>query len=688
MNKNKAIVVNTKLILTYFVNSICNFLNEDVKAEVIRKSKFNDSSVKEPIYILIEKFQRKVIPEFNLQKSDNIENEVKLKTQIIHFVLKKFTFPILSFYSKSYEQYTSRELLLILSWGFLCLNIFSNIQQKKLKKDKEGENDEVQNHHFIMHRYPPQDIAHHLFINTSEYNSHDMNKTDNNISQKSQNLDLKNKIQFILLKKQKLKYQLRSIHSLQQTRCKLFYHFQKQQLEFHPSVISPSSSFTVYYQNFIKKKIKNIPNTDLNQLKELLIASGLSSETPSHTRKLLVHSMNSFLYDIEPDLKDGTVQKLQEDIGIFDNLIENYTKEYYLWKWMSSVFNEYKKEQMNENLRINHHQLQNKKVTMMKLYQQIQQFKLFFKENILISFKTPLIDTVQPFTFQFQNNFLNESIGSKSSTLSFINNYILNINIPNNLNNLIDDVNNNKDNNNNNNNDSDNSNNHDHQINLNSSSSTSNLKINLVHPVYNTINISQPLTHNIYYQYLPIPSKYKSKFKSNSSLSNQPQQQHIPSLKLEESFHSTRQSTSSLSKKELQHSISLPNLVSSSLTATTTSNLSDHSNLKHNIVTMDSSSNNHLNSSDRDNHKKDEGEREEVEVEDEISLYSIKTAIEQDQQTLKKLQKKVSVLRKENQDLLDKILEKRKAKEQKNTSTKLNSKYLNILTLQQTKIIK
>jgi len=313
----------------------------------------------------------------------------------------------------------------------------------------------------------------------------------------------------------------------------------------------------------------------------------------------------------------------------------------------------------------------------MKLHQQIQQFKSFFKENILISFKIPLKDTVQPFSFQFQNNFPNESIYSKPYTLSFLNNHLLNFNIPNNLNNLINDnVNNN--NNNNDYNDTYNSKKYNQQINLNSSS-TSNLKINMIHPIYNTINNSQPLTPTIYYQYLPLPLKYKSKIKSNSSLPDQ--QQHIPSLKLDESFHSTRKSASSFSKKELQHSISLPNLVSSSSTTAITSNLSDHLNLKHNIVTMDS--NNHLNSYDKNNHKKDEGEEE-----DEISLYSIKTVIEHDQQTLKKLQRKVSVLRKENQDLLDKIFAKRKAKEQKNTNTKLNSKSLNFLTLQQIKIIK
>jgi len=423
MYKNKSIVVNTKLILTYFVNTIQRFLNEDVKAEVIRKSKFNDNSVKDSIYKLIEKFQRKVIPEFNTNKK---ENENTLKTQIIHLILKKFTFPILSFYDKSYEQYTSRELLLILSWGFSYINIFSTVQQENLEENKE-KRQEAQNRHIIGYRYPPQDIAHHLFLNYSEDRKDDINKDD---PLDSKNLDLKNKIHFISLKKHQIKYQLRSIHSLQQTRCKLLYNFQKQQLGFQPS----SSPSTEYYQTFLKKKINNIPDTDLSQLKELLITFGLSSESPSHTRKLLVHSMNSYLYDIEPGLKDDTIQKLQEDIKIFDNLIENNTKEYYLWKWMLSVFNEYKKEQMNE---INHHHLQNKKITMMKLFQQVQQFKLFFKNNILISFKTSVVDIVQPFTLQFQNNFPNTANRSKPYNLSFLYNYNLNINLPSNLNNLI-----------------------------------------------------------------------------------------------------------------------------------------------------------------------------------------------------------------------------------------------------------
>jgi len=59
MSKNKEVVVNAKLILTYFVDTIHSYLHENVKAEVIRKSKFNDSSVvnifiyfKNKIYII------------------------------------------------------------------------------------------------------------------------------------------------------------------------------------------------------------------------------------------------------------------------------------------------------------------------------------------------------------------------------------------------------------------------------------------------------------------------------------------------------------------------------------------------------------------------------------------------------------------------------------------------------------
>jgi len=293
----------------------------------------------------------------------------------------------------------------------------------------------------------------------------------------------------------------------------------------------------------------------------------------------------------------------------------------------------------------------------MKLFQQVQQFKLFFKNNILIYFKTSVaVDTVQPFTLQLQNNFSNISNNSKPNNLSFLNNHNLNINLPTNLNNLInndyDNTNYNYTSNKNNDND------YNETVNEKINHQQQNLKINMIHPIYSTIADSNHLTSNIYYQYLPIPLKSKSKYKSNSSLPDK--QSHIHS---------------SASKKELQHSISLPNLMTSSLTTgtttTTSTDLSNYSNLKH------------QNSYDLNDRKKED------EHGDEISLCSIKTIIEQNQHTLKKLQKKVITLQKENQDLLNKILTKRKAKEQNNSNTELISKSLNIqLSLQQIKIIK
>jgi len=43
MNKEKE-VVNIKYILAYFVDTIRIYLNENIKAELIRKSKFNEDS--------------------------------------------------------------------------------------------------------------------------------------------------------------------------------------------------------------------------------------------------------------------------------------------------------------------------------------------------------------------------------------------------------------------------------------------------------------------------------------------------------------------------------------------------------------------------------------------------------------------------------------------------------------------
>jgi len=154
-------------------------------------------------------------------------------------------------------------------------------------------------------------------------------------------LKLKNKINFIRFSNQQIKYQIRSIYSIQQIRCKLIYQFQKKQFDSNvmTSSTASSSSFstspnTSYYQYFIKKKDKNISSTNFNPLKEILISTGLSTETASHSRKIALHSMNSFLYEAEPSLKEETLEQLQNDMVQFDQLIDHYTKEYYLWKWM------------------------------------------------------------------------------------------------------------------------------------------------------------------------------------------------------------------------------------------------------------------------------------------------------------------------------------------------------------------
>jgi len=52
MNKEKE-VVNIKYILAYFVDTIRIYLNENIKAELIRKSKFNEDSAVRIIYIYI-----------------------------------------------------------------------------------------------------------------------------------------------------------------------------------------------------------------------------------------------------------------------------------------------------------------------------------------------------------------------------------------------------------------------------------------------------------------------------------------------------------------------------------------------------------------------------------------------------------------------------------------------------------
>jgi len=99
MDKNKAIVVNTKLILTYFVNTIFNFLNEDVKAEVIRKSKFNDSSVvKLSIYIYLILYIYIIIYIYREQN-----NNVEFKFFVIYiYILIIFSLFILIFIERFY----------------------------------------------------------------------------------------------------------------------------------------------------------------------------------------------------------------------------------------------------------------------------------------------------------------------------------------------------------------------------------------------------------------------------------------------------------------------------------------------------------------------------------------------------------------------------------------------------------
>ncbi|OUM57744.1 hypothetical protein PIROE2DRAFT_17176, partial [Piromyces sp. E2] len=182
-----------------------------------------------------------------------------------------------------------------------------------------------------------------------------------------------------------------------------------------------------------------------------------------------------------------------------------------------------------------------------------------------------------------------------------------------------------------------------------SSTHLSTLKVNLIHPIFNPYTRAKPtiLRNTLYYQYLPPPStnptqtpksKITSKLNqpfdntSSSSTSNSIHDSYIPLIP------SVNSSTTQI-KKELHPTVSLPNLNTSSSS----------------ILTAFSSTTAKA--------KKDEDLPEKVVEENDILLYPITQGIEEDQQTLKKLQKKVNLLRKENQDLLNTILTKRMSKE-------------------------
>ncbi|OUM57743.1 hypothetical protein PIROE2DRAFT_17175, partial [Piromyces sp. E2] len=243
----------------------------------------------------------------------------------------------------------------------------------------------------ILQRYPPQGIAHHLFTSADIPTSSSQPLTITmNVGK---NIKLNDKIKYIQFLNQQLKYQIRSIHLIQQTRCKLLYQFQKQQFDSNES----SSISSSYYQYFIKKKNRNVSSSKFDSLfKELLILTGLSTEFASHSRKISLHSMNSFLYEVEPSVKEETLERLQKDIGQFNHLTDHYTKEYYLWKWM----------------------------VLLNLFDQVQQFKIFFKEHILITFKNESrIPPVKPFIPQFQIQSLSSSHRLDASCIcqSFLN---------------------------------------------------------------------------------------------------------------------------------------------------------------------------------------------------------------------------------------------------------------------------
>ena len=299
--------------------------------------------------------------------------------------------------------------------------------------------------------------------------------------------------------------------------------------------------------------------------------------------------------------------------------------------------------------RKNSYLLQNKKEVLMNLLDQVQQFKSFFKENILITFKnessTP---SVKSFVPQLQDQYLStfHRLDSSNSFYSFLNYPSLEID-------------------------------KNYPGNNNSTSSSSTFKINIIHPIFNDYTKATPIPirSTLYYQYLPPSSKptLKSKLKSKSnqnltiSSSSSSSSSSYPTLpfsnSIGESYLPSQPSipSSSQIKKELRPTISLPNLNSSS-----------------SVLTVTSSTKTLKNENRHPSLEEDSSEKEE----DGILLCSITQGIEEGQQTLKKLQKKVNLLRKENQDLLDNIFAKRMAKEHPSIKNNTSS-----LSLQQIKII-
>ncbi|ORX44180.1 hypothetical protein BCR36DRAFT_415212 [Piromyces finnis] len=755
MNKNKEGTINTKLFLTYFVDTIYSYLHVRVKAEVIRKSKFNDNSVKESLYIIIEKLYEKFILKEVLEINGRKETKDSLKNLVLSTLLKKFSFPLLCFYSKSYEEYTSRELLLIIAWSLSFLNVFSKVTEIKSKKNEKKEKEQQQQQEgqgeqkkqekqqksninqritssstssssttypstFILNRFPPQTIAQHIFTQDTSMNYYSTTLTDPLYPLKENTSNLKDKFYSIQYLNQQIKYQLRSIYTLQQTRCKILYQFQKQQLDSNGSLTSSSSSFPLpsvsYYQYFIKKKIKNRSSVSTSSstsnihpfLKELLISNGLSTESASHSRKITIHSMNSFLYEKEEGLKEETLFHLQQDIEQFDQLVIQYTKEYYLWKWMSSVFNEYKKEQRNHyhqhhhHLRRNNYQIQNKKKILMNLLDQVQQFKSFFKENILITFKKeskiPASQKIKPFSPQFQYQYLSCQ-SSDPQTIAFYPSFLNYSTFENTLQNSLSSsflspknsikeevvV-------------------EDNQKEKNHTLSTSTLKINFTHPIFNdSTKVKSVILHpTIYYQYLPSSTSLSSSSTSSSSVSSfsnfenssqlksklkiKPNQKlnTISSSSLNETYplsslyesSSTTNDPSSIKKK-----ISLPNLNTSSssssiLTLTTEKTPPQKASLKTNEKKY------LFIEKEKEKEKREENEEEEEKEEDDddnLYLYHITQGIEEDQQTLKKLEKKVHLLRKENQDALYQLFHKRMTKNPSPTDSSIDLQHIKII---------
>jgi len=431
--------------------------------------------------------------------------------------------------------------------------------------------------------------------------------------------------------------------------------------------------------------------------------------------------MNSFLYEEEPTLIEETLQLLNKDISLFDYLYNHYTKEYYLWKWMSSVFTEYKKEQQNYQRKNDINQIQNKKTTFAKLYSQFQLFQSFFKENILNSLK---LTPPSPSSFipswipQFQKNdnnpiyslvtppssFLNYSSVSfipeeEESNKIFEKNSIISQNM------YHHHISNNVINNENNhhhisNNIINNENNHyhdSHNINSNNNNNDNNnsnttISIPITHPL-NTIKKNKP-TSIQYYQYLPL---LKSNLNIINNTGTTPNATTLEKIKVKE-LHSTFSSGKNL--KKISHSISLPNLYSSKEKEKLESNRrtqgkgenirnygrSDQEIWDHDGRRFNADSNNYNRDKDKNENCNEKGNngndhsyrnQSDDEVENgynydhnhdqnhdkSISLYSIQRQLLQDQQTLKKLQKKLKNLRKENQDLLDQLLMKRKIKD-------------------------